>query len=127
IEKIESLHHRAGGKQVDLERAATHLVDLGHEVAPEFVEDVLRRPRALELPHDGILRAHDIWHGERSSRGARGDATGLQEFSARCPLLWNLCHLGSSLEADCRSPCQFFCSLDCRLTPAAYAEGWPIR
>ena len=48
VEQAEGRHHRAGGQDLDLQFAAGHVVDLLGEVERVLVEDVLRRPGALE-------------------------------------------------------------------------------
>ena len=79
---FEGLGHRARRQKVELQPAAGHRVDAGDIVLREFVEDVLRRPGALELEDDRLLRLGDLRHGDRRRAGHRRGA-GLQKFPPR--------------------------------------------
>ena len=59
IDQPERRHHGAGRKHLDLEVAAGHVVDRLGVVERVFVEDILRRPRALEAHGDRPLRLDD--------------------------------------------------------------------
>ena len=80
VEQAECRHHGAGRKHLDLEVAAGHVVDPLAEVERVFVEDVLRRPRALEAHADRPLRLDDA----RCRDGCRAgrERAGLQELAA---------------------------------------------
>ena len=96
---FERLGDRAGGEQVELQPAARHFVDAVDIVLRIFVEDVLRRPGALELADDGVLRPDH----RRSGNGCRdrGGCGALDETAAGLCLAgalaiqfnWGRCHL----------------------------------
>jgi len=70
IDQPERGHHGAGGKHVDLEVAAGHVVDRLGVVECVFVEDILRRPSALKAHADGALGIDNGRGGDRRG-GAR--------------------------------------------------------
>jgi hypothetical protein len=64
IEQTEGRNHRACGKNLDLEVASGHVVDLLCVIERVFVKNVLRRPRALKAHADGALRIDDARRGD---------------------------------------------------------------
>ena len=81
IEQAERRHHRAGGQDFDFQVAAGHVVDLLGEVECVLVEDVFRRPGALEAQARG-LRTSQHGRGQRTG-GACGDRGIAKETTAR--------------------------------------------
>ena len=81
FEQTEGRHHRAGGQDLDLEFAAGHVVDLLGEVQRVLVEDVLRRPGALEAQAGDGRRLGKCRRGHGASAHRGGDG-GLQEAAA---------------------------------------------
>ena len=82
ILNLERLGHRARGKQLDLQAPATHLIDAVDEILRILMEDVLRRPRALELEHHGFLCAGHIGHRDCGGAHRCGGRSRLQEGAA---------------------------------------------
>ena len=82
VEQLERRHHRAGGQHLDLQAAAGHVVDLLGEVLRVLVEDVLRRPGALEAQAGGLRRATTIGAASAPARDGAGGGV-LQEAAAR--------------------------------------------
>ena len=77
----EGAHHGAGRQHVEPQLPGSHLVDAPRVVLRVLVEDVLRRPGALEPPDDRRLRLGDHREAERRAGGS-GARGGLQELAA---------------------------------------------
>src|SRR6202012_2614545 len=69
IEQTEGWNHRTCRKNLDLEVATGHIVDLLRVIERIFVEDVLCRPCALKAHADGTLCVDD---GGRGNCGGAG-------------------------------------------------------
>jgi hypothetical protein len=83
VEQLERRNNGAGRKHLDLEVAAGHVVDLLGVVDRVFVEDVLRRPRALPAHADRAGLSLD----GRSGDGRGGGYAGAEnEAAAVCGL-----------------------------------------
>jgi hypothetical protein len=82
VEHLKRMHDRATDEIIDLQAAASHLVDALDVVLSHLVEDVLGTPRALHLDGRG-LRAAYLRHGHRADGcGASGKCTCFQESAA---------------------------------------------
>lgn len=79
VEKAEGGNDGAGRKHLDLEVAAGHIVDLLREVAGVFVEDVLRRPGALEAEGNRAGLRVNLRRGEGGTGGGAGGGDPAEE------------------------------------------------
>ena len=105
LEQLERRHHRAGGQHLDLQAAAGHVVDLLGEVVGVLVEDVLRRPGALEAQAGGLRAWTTIGAASAPARGGAGGGV-LQESAAlrrALALLAHRCLLARVVDLGTRS------------------------
>src|SRR5262249_23190882 len=87
IEQLEGGHHGPGRQHLDLEVAASHVVDFLGVIERVFVKDILSRPRALPAHVDRALRLYDA--RRRYARGSR-QRSSFEELAARGCGRWRL-------------------------------------
>ena len=87
VEQAEGGHHGAGGKHLDLEVAAGHVVHLLGVVERVFVENILGRPGALPAHADRALRLRRLPARRRSRQLQRRQPLGSGAGWTWCPCL----------------------------------------
>ncbi len=103
----ERLHHGAGVEVVDLQPGAGHVVDFGHVILGEIVENVLRTPGPLHLQYCGLSPRH-LRHCDRGGAGRARRQVRTSDvspwfcrivLSSSCPPIWMVA----------RSACGLYC------------------